>query len=88
MKDVIIIFGVGLFSIFVGLRQIQNVRSALKTGIIAVGIRDTSRQRSFDRDKRPIAYHLNFWPSLFAAVALPIIGVGLIGFAIFLLATG
>ena len=86
MKNLIVFFGVGLFLIFVGVLQIQNVRNALKTGIIAVGMLDTGRARAYDRSKNPFFYHLNFWPCLFAAAVLPLIGIGFIGFAIFLLA--
>lgn len=71
--------------IFIGFLQIKNVRHALKTGIIAVGIGDTSRVRAFDRNKNPVAYHLNFWPCLFAAIVLPVMAIGSIAYAIFLL---
>jgi hypothetical protein len=85
MKDLIVFFGVGPFLIFVGVLQIQNVRRALKTGVIALGIKDTSRLRAIDRNNKPFLYHLNFWPCLFAAVVLPILGISCIGYGIFLL---
>ena len=86
MKDLLIFFGVGAFLIFVGVLQIKNVRRALKTGTIALGAFDTSRMREASRDKNPIIYQLNFWPSLFAAVFLPLLGIGSIGLGIFFLA--
>jgi hypothetical protein len=85
MKDLLVFFCVGPFLIFVGVLQIQNVRRALKTGVIALGARDTSRLRAIDRNKNPFLYHLNFWPCLFAAIVLPILGIGFIGYGIFLL---
>ena len=69
----------------VGVLQICNVRHALKTGTIAVGIRDTSRVREFNRKKNPLLFHLNFWPCLIAAIALPLMGIGFIGAAVFFL---
>ena len=86
MKDLLVFFGVGPFLIFVGFLQMLNVRHALKTGVIATGIADTSGKYAFDRTKTPIFYHLNFWPCLFAAVVLPIMGTSLVGYGIFLLA--
>jgi hypothetical protein len=85
MKDLLVFFGVGPFLIFVGILQMLNVRHALKTGIIAAGIRDTSGIQAFDRNKSPIFYHLNFWPCLVAAILLPLIGIGFIGIGIFFL---
>jgi hypothetical protein len=84
-ESLIVYVGLGALEIFIGVLQIRNVRHALKTGIIAVGIRDTGRARAYDRNKNPLAYHLNFWPSLFAAIVLPILGIGSIAYAIFLL---
>ncbi len=84
-KNLLVFFCVGPFSIFVGVLQIQNVRRALKTGVIALGAGDTSRMRAIDRNKNPFLYHLNFWPCLIAAIVLPILGIGSIGYGIFLL---
>jgi hypothetical protein len=83
-ETITIALGLGLLAILVGYLQIQNVRNAIRTGVIAVSIRDTGRNRSYKRDENPLAYHLNFWPSLFAAIVLPIMGIGSIGFAVFL----
>jgi hypothetical protein len=85
MMDSIIFFGCGAFLIFVGVLQIGNVRRAIRTGTIALGAFDTSRMREVNRDKNPLLYQLNFWPCVFAAVGLPLIGVGLIGAGIFFL---
>jgi hypothetical protein len=85
MKNLLVFFCVGPFLIFVGVLQIQNVRRALKTGVIAVGAGDTSRVRAIDRNKNPFFYHLNFWACLFAAIVLPILGIGCIGYGIVLL---
>jgi hypothetical protein len=84
-ENPIVLLGVGLLLIFIGILQIGNVRRALKTGIIAVSIRDTGKARAYKRDENPLLYHLNFWPSLIAAIVLPLMGAGCIGFAIFLL---
>lgn len=84
VKDLIVFFGVGAFLIFVGALQIGNVRHALKTGVIALGAKDTSRLRAADRKKNPIIFHLNFWPCLFAAISLPVLGAASIGYGILL----
>jgi hypothetical protein len=85
MKNLLVFFCVGPILIFVGVLQIQNVRRALKTGVITPGIRYPSRKPAIDRNKNPFLYHLSFWPCLFAAIVLPILGIGSIGYGIFLL---
>lgn len=87
MATGLIVLVAGLLLIFVGTLQIGNVRRALKTGTISVGVRDTGRKRYFNRTDTPLFYHLNFWPSLFAAIALPLLGAGAIAYEVFLLAT-
>jgi hypothetical protein len=84
-KDLVELLFFGAIMIFIGIIQIKNVRRALKTGVISLGIRDTSRLRAADRRKNPIIYHLNFWPCLFAAMVLPLMGASAIGYAIFLM---
>ena len=86
-ETIVIALGLGPLLIFVGYLQILNILNALRTGVVAVSIRDTGRKRSYKREENPLPYRLNFQPSLIAAIALPIMGIGCIGFAVFLWAS-
>jgi predicted permease len=80
VKYVIVFLVAGLFLIFVGALNIQNVRRALKTGIVS------GKRETHNRTKNPALYKLTFGISLIAGIALPLMGMSAVVFALYLLA--
>jgi hypothetical protein len=85
LEPALIILGLGLFLELIAFLQVQNIRRALKTGIVADSVKSLGRG-AYDRTKNPVLFKLVFGSSVFAAVFGLCVGLGLIGVAIFLLA--
>jgi len=73
---------IGAFVIFVGYINILNIQRARKTGIIY------AQGTPYDRHKNPKLYLMTFAISFIVAIALPVIGLGIMGAGIFFMAHG
>jgi hypothetical protein len=79
--------GVGSFLVFVGVLNVNNVRRARKTGVVATSIKSLGPS-SYDRRKNPVLYKLALGGSVLGAVVAFCVGLGFIGYAIYMLVTG
>ena len=79
MESALYLLGAGLISLLAALFCVQNIRDAVKTGIVA------DRTGKYDRRKNPKLYKLVFGSNVLAIVVFGLAGTGCLGFGIFLL---